>query len=359
MQGNPRPFANRWPGAKEPLAVSPSENISSLLAEDLFCCPVDRCPLSWDATREHLRGQGERTYSVESGIPCLFAPNEWPADKTDVTELVKAFYEQTPFPNYDGLDTRESLRRKAGHGVMARMLDHQLPSRARILEVGCGTGQLSNFLGMGHGRTVIGADVCMNSLKLAKDFRDRFSIANTHFVQMNLFRPPFTEFAFDLVVSNGVLHHTSDCRAAFRAIAPLVKPGGILIVGLYNWLGRCPTLWRRRLIERYGAIGAMLDHRLREGGTAARREAWFMDQYKHPHETRHSIDEVLAWLDVAGFEFTQCIPTIGDTEFFEDTPLFESRSPGSYLDRLSTELEMLLTGGTDGGLFVMIARRSG
>jgi SAM-dependent methyltransferase len=176
-------------------------------------------------------------------------------------------------------------------------------------------------------------------------------------MQMNLFRPPFRAESFDVVVSNGVLHHTSDCAAAFRSIAPLVKPGGIIIIGLYNWLGRLPTLWRRWLIDRFGETGALLDYRLRDKGEAARREAWFMDQYKHPHETRHSMDEVLAWFDAAGFEFTACIPTIGDAEFSEDARLFERRSPGRYVDRLSTELEMLLTGGADGGLYVMIGRK--
>ena len=62
-------------------------------------------------------------------------------------------------------------------------------------------------------------------------------------------------------------------------------------------------------------------------------------------------------LDVAGFDFTACIPTIGDSEFSEEVQLFEPRSPGRYIDRLSTELEMLLTGGADGGLYVMIGRK--
>jgi hypothetical protein len=82
-----------------------------------------------------------------------------------------------------------------------------------------------------------------------------------------------------------------------------------------------------------------------------------MDQYKHPHETRHSIDELLAWFDRDGFEFTACIPTIGDSEFSEETQLFEPQPPRRYVDRLSTELEMLLTGGADGGLYVMIGRK--
>jgi SAM-dependent methyltransferase len=197
----------------------------------------------------------------------------------------------------------------------------------------------------------------MNSLKLAKRFRDRFSINNAYFVQSNLFKPPFPQASFDVLISNGVLHHTSDCAGAFRSIAQLVKPGGFIIIGLYNWLGRLPTLWRCWLIERFGNIGALLDHRLRGKGETARREAWFMDQYKHPHETRHSIDEVLGWFNATGYDFMSCVPTIGDVEFSDEMRLFEHRPPGRSLDRLSTELEMLSTGSLEGGLFVMIGRK--
>jgi SAM-dependent methyltransferase len=347
-------------------AVAPSTTSTSSRSDDtsfqavlhLLRCPVDHSALTWNARSERLEAEGGRySFAIEAGIPLLFAPNEWPAGKTDVTDIVQQFYEETPFPNYDGLDSRDSLRRKACDGVLARLLDEQIAHGTTILEAGCGTGQLSNFLGMGWGRTVIGADLCLNSLKLANGFRDRFSIENAHFVQMNLFRPPFAEQSFDVVISNGVLHHTSDCAGAFRAIAPLVKPGGLIIVGLYNWLGRLPTLWRRWLIEAVGDRAALLDHRLRGGGEAARQRAWFMDQYRHPHETRHSIDEVLTWFERAGFEFTACIPTIGDEEFSDEMQLFAPSSSKRYLDRLSTELEMLLTGGADGGLYVMIGRK--
>src|SRR5262245_31205668 len=338
----------------------PAVDPSFLAVRELLRCPVDGTPLAWDAAAGRLTAAGgSHSFPIEAGIPQLFAPNQWPAGRSDVTDLVKEFYEETPFPNYDGLDTRESLRRKARDGVFARLLDAQIPHTATILEVGCGTGQLSNFLAMSWGRTVIGADLCMNSLKLAKNFRDRFSITNAHFVQVNLFKPPFSEQAFDLVVSNGVLHHTSDCAGAFAAIARLVKPGGFIAIGLYNWLARLPTLWRRWLIDKLGDAGAVLDHRLRGKGEAARREAWFMDQYKHPHETRHSIGEVLRWFDAAGYDFVACVPTIGDVEFTEEMELFKPHSPGRTRDRLSTEMEMLLSGGADGGLFIMIGRRRG
>jgi SAM-dependent methyltransferase len=324
----------------------------------LLRCPVDGTELVWDrAPSRLLCAHGSHTFPIEADIPCLFAPNQWPDGKRDVTDIVRDFYEKTPFPNYDELDTRDSLRRKAGEAVFGRVLDGQLSHSARVLEIGCGTGQMTNFLGMGWGRTVIGCDLCMNSLKLAKGFRDRFAINNTHFVQANLFRPPFEPASFDVVISNGVLHHTSDCAGAFRSIARFVKPGGVIVVGLYNWLGRLPTLWLRSLIERGGRAAMVFDHRLRGAGGGVCREPWYMDQYRHPHESRHSLDELLEWFKAEGFDFTASIPTIGDVEFSDRMPLFEVQSPGNRWDRLSSELELLLTGGRDGGLYIMIGRK--
>ncbi len=90
--------------------------------------------------------------------------------RPDVTDTVKAFYEETPFPNYDDLDSRESLQQKARIGVFARLLDEQLPPEVIVLEVGCGTGQLTNFLAINWRRRVIGADLCMNSLGSGQGF---------------------------------------------------------------------------------------------------------------------------------------------------------------------------------------------
>ena len=195
---------------------------------------------------------GQRCYPAADGIPNLFVPLDGLATDSDVTELVKAFYEETPFPNYDDLNSRESLARKAKLSQFAAMLDQQLPSGAIVLEAGCGTGQLTNFLGMSWQRRVFGGDICLNSLRLAKNFRDRFRIENAAFLQMNLFRPPFRDESIDVIISNGVLHHTGDPRGGFAALIRKLKPGGLVLIGLYNSLGRLPTLWRRRLFEGSG-----------------------------------------------------------------------------------------------------------
>jgi hypothetical protein len=69
------------------------------------------------------------------------------------------------------------------------------------------------------------------------------------------------------------------------------------------------------------------------------------------------MDELLEWFNAEGFDFTASIPTIGDTEFSDRMALFEVRPAGSRLDRLSSEIELLLTGGKDGGLYIMIGRK--
>lgn len=301
--------------------------------------------------------QSGKAVAMTDGIPSLFAPNE--ASFTgDVTELVKAFYEETPFPNYDGFDTRASLSDKARKGVFAALMDQQIPKDALVLEAGCGTGQFSNFLGMSWQRRVVAGDMCLNSLRLAKGFADHHSIRNVGFLQFNLFRPPFRDGSFDVVISNGVLHHTGDCERGFRSLLAKVKPGGHIVIGLYNALGRLPTLWKRWLFRNLGPKLYFLDPRLRDWSREPERvKAWFMDQYRHPHETRHSMSEVLSWFERYGVDFVCGVPQLDGADFHDGTPLFQAHSPGTRLSRFMTEFNMLAGGGKDGGLFIMIGRK--
>ena len=326
---------------------------------DLLACP--RC-------RGHLKLEGASggvfacsacgaAYTVDDEIPLLFHPHD-SLDRRDVTEIVKEFYEENPFPNYDDFDSSETLREKASRGIFARLLDEQIPQGASVLEVGCGTGQLTNFLGMHWNRRVLGSDLCLNSLRLASAFRRRCQIRNAGFVQMNLFRPAFQEQAFDVVICNGVLHHTSDPRGGFESIARLVKPNGVIIVGLYNTLGRLTTDLRRFLFGLSGDRLRFLDGHMRNKTyNEARKRAWFMDQYKHPHESKHSYDEVLGWFERNGFEFLLSVPKTDPGPFLPNEKLFAPHDKGTRATRLFTQLGMLLSGGADGGLFMMIGRR--
>ena len=299
-----------------------------------------------------------RAFGCEAGIPLLFLPNDWDESKPDVTDAIKCFYEETPFPNYEDADSVWRLKEKAEKGVFARLLDEQIPAGARVLEAGCGTGQLSNFLGIRAGRTVFGTDLCLNSLKLAEGFRSRNKLDNVRFLQMNLFRPVFAPDSFDVVICNGVLHHTSDPFLGFQTLAGLVRPGGVIVIELYNTWGRLMTDLRRRIFRLTGNRFQSLDPRIRKDPTSAlRKKTWFLDQYKNPHESKHTIGEVLGWFDRCGVEFLSSIPKAVAFETFSGIEkLFDAHPPGSRLDHALLQLGLLFSGGREGGFFVMIGR---
>ena len=323
----------------------------------LLCCPGCGADLGFEG--DELRCSGcDHLFADADGIPQLFWPHDEMGSSGDVTESMKAFYEETPFPDYDDFDSVASLIQKARAGMFARLLDEQAPTGALILECGCGTGQLSNFLSVSN-RDTFGTDMCLNSLRLGENFRSDNELNRAHFIQMNLFRPVFKSESFDLVISNGVLHHTADPFRAFESISKLVRPGGYILVGLYHRYGRLITDFRRLVFRAFRDRLTGLDPNLRSDGFgAAKRRAWFMDQYKNPHESKHTIGEVLAWLDRTGFSFVKSIPRSKPFQPFSDRDrLFEPEEPGNALERLVVELGMFFQGSREGGFFIVIGRR--
>jgi carbamoyltransferase len=301
-----------------------------------------------------------QVFPIDQGIARMYHPHEKIDDPRDVTEQVKAFYEQTPFPNYNDHDSLRSLIDKARSGRYAKTLDETIRYNTSVLEVGCGTGQLSNFLGISH-RRVVGADLCLNSLRLGEAFRAEHGLDRVRFVQMNLFRPCFADHRFDVVLCNGVLHHTADPRGGFEGLVRLVKPGGHIVVGLYNRYGRLATDARRHLFRLTGGRMKWIDPILRHTGLSeGRRKAWFADQYRHPHESKHTIDEVLNWFDAMGVEFVRGVPgVLPDGPAFAAGDLFSPQPRGSRLDHALVQAKEIIAGNREGGFFLMIGRKPG
>lgn len=325
---------------------------------DIFCCPKCGGDLNFeDHSFSCLHCQ--QPYQIVDGIPSLFWPNEWDPSKEDITEKIKSFYEKTPFPDYDEFDSIGSLIDKARRGLFAKLLDDQIPFGTRILECGCGTGQLTNFLSIAN-RTVIGTDICMNSLKMANAFRETNDLRRAHFYQMNLFRPFFKPQSFDFVISNGVLHHTSNPFLAFQSIANLVKPNGYILVGLYHKYGRLATDLRRLIFNITRDKFKFLDRwATNKDSSEAKRNAWFTDQYKNPHESKHTVGEVLRWLDSTGFTFIHSIPkTVPFEGIGASERLFERDRLGNLFERFIVNIGMIFTGHREGGFFSIIAKKS-
>ncbi len=319
--------------------------------------PLLRCPACTGEPTERgdalVCGACEARFPIRGGLARLFAPHGAP-----LTERIRSFYEGTPFPGYEGLDSAASLRVRARANPFVRALDEQIPSGATVLEVGCGTGQLGNLLSMAR-RTVVGADMCLASLELAEGFRRSQGLARAGFVQMNLFRPCFAAASFDLVICSGVLHHTEDPAAGLASIATLVKPGGYLLVGLYHRWGRLGTALRRPLIRWGGQALWSLDPRLRDPALSAeRREIWVRDQYDNPHESSHSIAQLRGWMEAEGLRWIRSLP--GPRLFADpadELALFTPEASVHRAERRAAEWAQALSGSREGGLFLGIARR--
>jgi 2-polyprenyl-3-methyl-5-hydroxy-6-metoxy-1,4-benzoquinol methylase len=319
-----------------------------------ICCP--NCGDDLIMSESIICSKCSTKYNINNGIPLLFLPNNW--DSEDVTGRVKSFYEETPFPNYEDMENTGDLIQKAERGIFAKLLNEQIPFNCKVLEVGCGTGQLSNFLGIAQ-RKVTGTDICLNSLILANDFKTRNQLDNVNFYQMNLFKPCFKEESFHLVICNGVLHHTSNPWEGFKSISKLVKKNGYIIIGLYNTFGRLITDVRRAIFNMTNDSFKFLDPRLRNKEIGKTRKlTWFKDQYKHPHESKHTYGEVLEWFDKTGFEFTNCIPKI-NSSFQANERLFKKNSKGNKLYRFMTQFDLFFKGSQEGGFFIMIGRKKG
>jgi SAM-dependent methyltransferase len=336
-----------------------SKETSSIMENmEILCCPRCGRQLVYNDIEFTCHGC-QAIFKTNDGIPMLYWQNEWGASKEDVTQKIRSFYEKNPFPDYDDFDNVGTLIEKARQGVFARLLDAQIPTKTRVLECGCGTGQLTNFLLIAN-RTVIGTDITLNSLRLAQQFKTRNNLKRSHFYQMNLFRPCFNRETFDLVISNGVLHHTSDPFLGFKSIAKLVRPKGYIIIGLYHKYGRIVTDIRRIINNATKDKFKFFDRRAVDKSiSTAKSTAWFLDQYKNPHESKHTVEEVLGWLREARFTFINSIPsTVPFHGLHELDRLFTPHKLGNRLERFMVNIDMILRGIHEGGFFIVIARNA-
>lgn len=295
-----------------------------------------------------------REFAFIDGVPSLFSAPD--SARTDVTDRVRSFYEENPFPSYEGLEEFGELVNKGVHNPFSAGLLEAIGFNKLVLECGCGTGQLSHFLQLNNNH-VLGIDMSISSLKLAIEHKQRNQLVRSGFAQMNIFDLAIKDASFDVVVSHGVLHHTGDAQRAFAEIVRKAKPGGIVMVGLYNRPARLPTWIRSKLI---GIFGPRIDYVVRNRIHDERKaDIWIKDQYFNPHETWHSIDEVMGWFDENDIEYLNCSPAILGTNGEDARTLFDETEKGTPYQQLVTQLSWLATIAREGALFDMIGRRRG
>ncbi len=125
----------------------------------------------------------------------------------------------------------EAHRYQAYAPWMPELMEFTRHAGHQVLEIGGGIGtDLSQFAR--HGAHVTDLDLSAGHLALAEENFQRRGLQG-RFVHHDAESLPFADATFDLVYSNGVLHHTPNTRHVVKEIHRVLKPGGTAIVMMY------------------------------------------------------------------------------------------------------------------------------
>ena len=206
-------------------------------------------------------------------------------------------------------------------------VDAHVERGARVAEIGCGPGRGTLFL-VRQKADVVAVDISYRSLLLA-----RRRAPSAKFVLSTNLALPFEDDYFDAVVSDGVIHHTPNARAAFAENVRITRPQGWLYLGVYNTqghyhylytlLGR-PIRWmEKRALSRalmFASIVPLywLVHLMKSRGKRTWQGAvhFFYDYFITPRASFHSYEEVCSWASEQGMRLVEYDPTLGNVHVF-------------------------------------------
>ncbi len=135
------------------------------------------------------------------------------------------------------------------------LVAHHLAGARRVLDVGCGEGQIARRVA-GPGVEVVGVDPTWSQVAVAgaRAGGPRYARARAEAL-------PCRTGAFDAVVVCAALEHVDDYEAAIREVARVLEPGGRFVLVLCHPLLQAPgSGWidDRILDEQYYRVGAYL-----------------------------------------------------------------------------------------------------
>ncbi len=266
-----------------------------------------------------------------------------------VSRAVRDQYEENPYPRWTAAGpTRQT----------AAFLSPE-PIRDALI-AGCGTGLSTvEFARHAPQTRILAIDLSVASLSYAKRMAQKFGLATIEFAQADIMRLGDIGREFDFIDASGVLHHLADPWAGWRRLLSLLRPGGIMQVGLYSGLARQNVVAARNLIAQRGYRPTPKDIRkCREEISAAEAssllkslmtaEDFFTtsecrDLIFHVQEHRLTLPEIKAFItanrvEFLGFHldvptvqrFAGCFPERGAMTDLDRWHAFETEAPATF-----------------------------
>ena len=216
-------------------------------------------------------------YAVVSGVPRL----RLPAVVQERGSALRGASDQGSLPGDKEMFLEETM-----------LPSHELSGKL-TLDAGCGAGRYS--------AVALSLDAEVVAVDLWESLEQVITLARTqpklHAVDGDMRHPPFKKGVFDVVYSRGTLHQADDVRAAFHALASLVKPRGYLSVWLYGKAGPYVGFASNPVKPGF------------EWVVRYRRLAWWIVLLVTPfYRRRHTKEELLNWYAEEGFLVQKILP---------------------------------------------------
>lgn len=240
-------------------------------------------------------------------------------------DRIRRHYDNHPFDAITPEDERRPERVQPKPFIA--FCDRHLRDRISVAEIGCGPGRATMYLAA-RGAAITAVDISAASLA-----RARSRAPNASYVRATTMALPFAAASFELVVCDGVIHHTPDAFAAFAETERVLRPGGHLYLGVYNrrrlyyyiYTNAGPPI---RWLERSAAGRAALSmtliplyylvHLAKSRGkrTWTGAKNFFYDYIITPRATFYTREEITAWAGGFGLELVAYDPSLGNVHVF-------------------------------------------
>ncbi len=157
----------------------------------------------------------------------------------DGTSLqVQNQYEENPYPRWTTMQrvkpatVTDFLQEKLGVRPASWS---KAPGETDILVAGCGTGLHSIETAQRFPQSrLLAIDISRASLAYARRKTLALGLTNIEYAQADILKFASRDVSFDVIEVAGVLHHLSDPEEAWRLLLSLLRPNGLMLVGLYS-----------------------------------------------------------------------------------------------------------------------------
>ncbi len=174
-----------------------------------------------------------------------------------VSLAVQTQYEENPYPRWIRLPKNSNKKflntyiyKKFPLSSFKSLADDKNPE---ILVAGCGTGQHSIEVSQSiMGAKIMAIDLSKASLAYAVRKTAELNIDSINYAQADILKLTSLGYSFDVIESAGVLHHLENPFKGWEILLSLLRPHGLMSLGLYSELARRDFVTVRNLISKDG-----------------------------------------------------------------------------------------------------------